>query len=126
MLVALVISHLLMPAALTLLDNHYLCLWLVKNINKDNKNRTKLWFSLLSDISTPNSEKNTLPKWQNNSISADRLLAGIGSIAGIAGIAAVSGVGDVFCLSERDEDKQEKFAQHWRHTGNNVIKPFCP
>jgi hypothetical protein len=53
MLVALVISHLLMPAALTLLDNHYLCLWLVRNINKDNKNRINLSFSLLSDISTP-------------------------------------------------------------------------
>jgi hypothetical protein len=34
MLVALAISHLLMPAALTLQDYHYLCLWLVRNINK--------------------------------------------------------------------------------------------
>jgi len=35
MLVALAISHLLMPAALTLQDYHYLCLWLVRNINKN-------------------------------------------------------------------------------------------
>jgi len=34
MLVALAISHLLMPAALTLPDY----LWLVRNINKNNKN----------------------------------------------------------------------------------------
>jgi hypothetical protein len=34
MLVALAISHLLMPATLTLLDYHYPCLWLVRNINK--------------------------------------------------------------------------------------------
>ena len=31
MFVALAISHLLMPAALTLQDYHYLCLWLVRN-----------------------------------------------------------------------------------------------
>ncbi len=32
MLVALAISHLLIPAALTLLYKHYLCLWLVRDI----------------------------------------------------------------------------------------------
>jgi hypothetical protein len=36
MLVALAISHLLMPAALTLQDYHYLCLWLVINKNPIN------------------------------------------------------------------------------------------
>ena len=41
MLVALVISHLLMPSAL---DYHYLCLWLVRNINK---NHINLSFSLV-------------------------------------------------------------------------------
>jgi hypothetical protein len=35
MLVTLAISHLLMPTALTLQDYHYLCLWLVRNINKN-------------------------------------------------------------------------------------------
>jgi hypothetical protein len=44
MLAALAISHLLMPAALTLQDYHYLCLWLVRNINK---NRINLSFSLV-------------------------------------------------------------------------------
>ena len=34
MVVVLAISHLLMPEALTLLDYHYLCTWLVRNINK--------------------------------------------------------------------------------------------
>jgi hypothetical protein len=33
MLVALAITNLLMPEALTLLDYHYLCPWLVRNIN---------------------------------------------------------------------------------------------
>ncbi len=47
MLVALTISHLLMPAALTLQDYHHLCLWLVKNINKNNENRINLSFSLV-------------------------------------------------------------------------------
>jgi hypothetical protein len=44
MLVALAISHLLMPAALTLQDYHYLCLWLVRNINKNSINMS---FSLV-------------------------------------------------------------------------------
>ncbi len=44
MLVALAISHLLMPAALTLQDYHYLCLWLVRNINK---NPINMSFSLV-------------------------------------------------------------------------------
>ena len=44
MLVALAISHLLMPAALTLQDYHYLCLWLVRSINK---NPINLSFSLV-------------------------------------------------------------------------------
>jgi hypothetical protein len=44
MLVALAISHLLMPAALSLQDYHYLCLWLVRNINK---NPIDLSFSLV-------------------------------------------------------------------------------
>ncbi len=44
MLVALAISHLLMPSALTLQDYHYLCLWLVRNINK---NPINLSFSLV-------------------------------------------------------------------------------
>jgi hypothetical protein len=47
MLVALAISHLLMPAALTLLDYQYLYLWLVRNINKNNKNHINLSFSLV-------------------------------------------------------------------------------
>jgi hypothetical protein len=47
MLVALAISHLLMPAALTLLDYHYLCLWLVRNINKNSKNHINLSFSFV-------------------------------------------------------------------------------
>jgi hypothetical protein len=47
MLVALAISHLLMPAALTLPDYHYLCLWLVGNFNKNNKNRINLSFGLV-------------------------------------------------------------------------------
>jgi hypothetical protein len=47
MLVALAISHLLMPEALSLLDYHYLCLWLVRNINKNNKNHINLSFSLV-------------------------------------------------------------------------------
>jgi hypothetical protein len=44
MLVALAISHLLMPTALTLQDLHYLCLWLVRNINK---NPINMSFSLV-------------------------------------------------------------------------------
>jgi hypothetical protein len=44
MLVALAISHLLMPAALTLQDYHHLCLWLVRNINK---NPINMSFSLV-------------------------------------------------------------------------------
>ncbi len=44
MLVALAISHLLMPAALTLQDYHYLCQWLVRNINK---NPINMSFSLV-------------------------------------------------------------------------------
>ncbi len=44
MLVALAISHWLMPSALTLQDYHYLCLWLVRNINK---NPINLYFSLV-------------------------------------------------------------------------------
>ncbi len=44
MLVALAISHLLMPAALTLQDYHCLCLWLVRNINK---NPINMSFSLV-------------------------------------------------------------------------------
>jgi len=44
MLIALAISHLLMPAALTLQDYHYLCLWLVRNINK---NPINMSFSLV-------------------------------------------------------------------------------
>jgi hypothetical protein len=44
MLVALAISHLLMPAAITLQDYHYLCLWLVRNINK---NPINMSFSLV-------------------------------------------------------------------------------
>jgi hypothetical protein len=35
MLVALATNHLLMPAALTLLDLHYLCLWLMLVLHKD-------------------------------------------------------------------------------------------
>jgi hypothetical protein len=52
MLVALAISHLLMPAALKLLDYHYLCLWLVRNINRNNKNCINLSFSLV-EIGVP-------------------------------------------------------------------------
>jgi hypothetical protein len=44
MLVALAISHLPMPSALTLQAYHYLCLWLVRNINK---NPISLSFSLV-------------------------------------------------------------------------------
>ena len=44
MLVALAISHWLMPSALTLQNYHYLCLWLVRNINK---NPINLYFSLV-------------------------------------------------------------------------------
>ncbi len=44
MLVALAISHLLMPAAVTLQDYHYLCLWLVRNINE---NPINMSFSLV-------------------------------------------------------------------------------
>jgi hypothetical protein len=44
MLVALAISHLLMPAALTLQDYHHLCLWLVRNINT---NPINMYFSLV-------------------------------------------------------------------------------
>jgi len=47
MLVALAISHLLMPEALTLQDYHHLCLWLVRNINKNNNNPINLSFSLV-------------------------------------------------------------------------------
>ncbi len=47
MLVALAISHLLMPADLTLQDYQKLCLWLVRNINKNNKNPINLSFSLV-------------------------------------------------------------------------------
>jgi len=47
MLVALAISHLLKPAALTLLDYHYLCLWLVRNILINNKNHINLYFRLV-------------------------------------------------------------------------------
>jgi hypothetical protein len=43
MLVALAISHLLMPASLTLQDYHHLCLWLVRNINT---NPINMYFSL--------------------------------------------------------------------------------
>jgi hypothetical protein len=38
MLVALAISHLPMPAALTLPDYHYLCLWYIMNNIKNNRN----------------------------------------------------------------------------------------
>jgi hypothetical protein len=47
MLVALAICHLLMPEALTLLDYHYLCPWLVRNINKNNNNPINLYFRLV-------------------------------------------------------------------------------
>ena len=47
MLVALAISHLLIPEALTLQDYHHLCLWLVRNINKNSKNPINLSFSLV-------------------------------------------------------------------------------
>jgi hypothetical protein len=47
MLVALAISHLLMPAALSLQDYHYLGIWLVRNINKNSKNPINLSFSLV-------------------------------------------------------------------------------
>jgi hypothetical protein len=47
MLVALAISHLLMPAALTLQDYHHLCIWLVRNINKNDENCINLSFSLV-------------------------------------------------------------------------------
>jgi hypothetical protein len=44
MLIALAISHLLMPAALTLQDYHHLCLWLVRNINT---NPINMYFGLV-------------------------------------------------------------------------------
>jgi hypothetical protein len=44
MLVALAISQLLMPSALTLQAYLYLCLWLVRNINE---NQINLSFSLV-------------------------------------------------------------------------------
>jgi len=47
MLVALAISHLLMPEALTLQDYDHLSLWLVKNIKKNNENHINLSFSLV-------------------------------------------------------------------------------
>jgi hypothetical protein len=45
MLVALTISHLLMHAALILLDYRYLCLLLVRNSNKISKNHMSWSFS---------------------------------------------------------------------------------
>ncbi len=72
MLVAFANSYLLMPAALTLLGYHYLCLWRVRSWskNKNNKDPVNLFSRKWSTWSktTAGKAKSRLKRWEPEAI----------------------------------------------------------